>query len=62
MRNLKTFLSAVRDLLGWGDSPQSRLSPPHGWLLPAASELRAARARVQSLRAEALEGGPTPRG
>jgi hypothetical protein len=46
MKTVKQILSAVRGALGWSDLSETRLSPPHGWLLPGAAELRAERAHV----------------
>ena len=46
MKTVKQILSAVRGALGWSDLSETRLSPPHGWLLPGATELRAERAHV----------------
>lgn len=60
MKDLKRILFAVRDFFGWGDSSETRLSPPHGWLLPVASELRTARAYAEWLRADSHKGQPTP--
>jgi len=57
MKTVKQIFSAVRGALGWSDLSETRLSPPHGWLLPGATELRAARANVDLLRADSHSQG-----
>ena len=37
---LKRWFSTARIWLGWGDIADSRLSPAHGWLLPALARVR----------------------
>jgi hypothetical protein len=36
MKALKAALEALRVRLGWGTLSQTRLTPPHGWLLRGA--------------------------
>jgi hypothetical protein len=40
METLKRIFAALRVFLGWADQSEQRLSPEHGWLLPAAAVLR----------------------
>ena len=59
MKTVKQIFSAVRDALGWSDLSETRLSPPHGWLLPGAAELRAERAHVDLKRAASNSVSPS---
>ena len=44
---LKKIIEELRGRL-WGGSPQGRMSPPHGWLLPAATFLRPVLVRAEA--------------
>jgi hypothetical protein len=59
---MKTLMSIVSStlhaLFGWGPASEVRVSPAHGWLLPAPSRVRLA----QGQRADRLDGRATPRG
>jgi hypothetical protein len=62
MNPLKKMIDALRVRLGWDDVPHDRLSPLHGWLLPAPSLLRVAPARAAAPRLNTLDGRSTRRG
>lgn len=40
MEALKRIFAALRVSLGWAEQSEQRLSPDHGWLLPAAAVMR----------------------
>jgi hypothetical protein len=43
MNLLRRSLSVLRTWLGLGDPSDDRLTPSHGWLLPASDEVTARR-------------------
>lgn len=51
MKLLSDWMHEIRVWIGLNDPSDARLTPPHGWLLPAPADVRIERKERDALRA-----------